>query len=273
MVFAGDWKPLMPARVRLAWGQSQAKQRYLGRWPWVKQPKVNQAKHNTMKAITTSILVCIAVILTGPAHAGPQTHSGVTIPQRVLTYPAGHYLRDQLIPLGFDAFGYNYQAHTFRGYYANAFLGADGLPPYTGDAGAYLAAHPGVADKSYWPDRDIWVEMKWNDAWLSNADGDGDGVLDRHPGNPDYPGSGAWLTNHLWGNNADGSRWSIFAKFVAVPLDAINVMDVWYDAAGTEIGPEIWGSFAIIQEIINDPAAGEHGKHYGSYAGPGLGWY
>jgi hypothetical protein len=212
-------------------------------------------------------------MLAGSAQAGPSTESSVTIPQQVLTYPAEHYLGSQLISLGFDPFGYNYQARSFRGYYANAFLGGDGLPPYTGDADAYLAANPTAANKSYWPERDIWVEMKWNDAWLSNKDSDGNGVLDRHPNTPGYEGSGAWLTNHLWGHNPDGSRWSIFAKFVAVPLDATKVMGVWYDAAGQEIGSEIWGSFAIVQEIINDPAAGEHGKHYVSFAGPGLGKY
>lgn len=212
-------------------------------------------------------------MLPSPAHAGGRARPSVTIPQKTLTYPAGHYLEGQLIPLGFDAFGYNYQAHGFRGYYANALLGADGLPPYNGDAESYLAAHPGAADKSYWPDRDICVVMKWNDAWLSNTDSNDDGLLDRHPGTPEYPGSGAWLTNHFWGENDDGSRWSSFTKFVAVPLDAINLMGVWYDATGREIGPEIWGSFAIIQEVINNPATGAHGKHYVSYAGPGFGRY
>ena len=40
---------------------------------------------------------------------------------------------------------------------------------------------------------------KWNDAWLSNKDCDGDGLLDRHYGLDSYRGSGAWLTNHQSG--------------------------------------------------------------------------
>jgi len=226
-----------------------------------------------MKSMKIFTSLSVAILLAGSAHAGVGNTSAVTIPDQVLVYPTGHYLAGQRLPLGDDPFGYNYQARSFRGYYANAFLGADGLPPYTGDTEAYLAAHPGAAAMSYWPDRDIRVDMQWNDAWLSNKDADGDGLLDRHPGALDYPGSGAWLTNHLRGENDDGSRWNIFAKFVAVPTDATKIGDVWYNAQGTEIGREIWGSFAIIQEIINDPLTEQHGKHYGSFAGPGFGKY
>lgn len=226
-----------------------------------------------MKTIKILITICSAVLLAGLAHAGKLKPSPVTIPQQILTYSAGYYLAGELVPLGFDAFGYNYQAHAFRGYYANAFLNADGFPPYDGNTEAYLAANPNAVNLSYWPDRDTWLDMSWNDAWLSNKDADGDGILDRHPGTPDYRGSGAWLTNHLWGTNEDGSRWSAFAKFVAAPLDATKVAGIWYDARGREIGPETWDSFALIQEIINDPSAGLHGKHYGSPAGPGLGKY
>jgi hypothetical protein len=48
---------------------------------------------------------------------------------------------------------------------------------------------------------------------------------------------------------------------------------VWYNADGTEIGPVIWGSFVIIQQVENDPCAGIHGLQYLSpdHAGFG-GW-
>jgi hypothetical protein len=235
-----------------------------------KHRKEELLKMKTIKAFTTFSL---AIILAGMLSAAKAAPTAVTIPQQVLTYQPGHYLAGQLIPLGFDVYGYNYQAHMFRGYYANAFLGADGLPPYYGDTAAYLAANPSAATKDYWADRDVWLEMKWNDAWLSNKDSDGDGVLDRHFGFPGYPGSGAWLTNHLWGNNDDGSQWNNFAKFVAVPLSAFKVGGVWYDASGQEIGPEIWDNFAIVLEIINNPATDQHGKHFVSPVGPGLGEY
>jgi len=37
------------------------------------------------------------------------------------------------------------------------------------------------------------------------------------------------------------------------------------------IGAEIWGAFAIIQEVLNDPCAGDHGVQFVSPVGPGLG--
>lgn len=71
----------------------------------------------------------------------------------------------------------------------------------------------------------------------------------------------------------DGSEchWNYFVKIVAVPVDAVKVKGVWFTANGIEIGPEIWGSFAIIQQIENDPCAGAHGLDYLSPVGPGFG--
>lgn len=160
------------------------------------------------------------------------------------------------ISLGYDQFGYNYQAHMFNGPYCNYDRILDG------------------------PFCDVSLMMKWNDAWLSNKDCNGDGLLDR----PDddggtYIGSGAWLTNHDTGVNEDGSTWTYFVKIIAVPVDAINIGGIWYAADGTEIGPDIWGQFAVIQQVVtgNPPAAfiaydgwplpGD----YNSPAGPGFG--
>ena len=49
--------------------------------------------------------------------------------------------------------------------------------------------------------------------------------------------------------------------------------ELWLSADGKEIGPSIWGAFAIVEEISNDPCLGEHGALYVSPAGPGLGKY
>ncbi|MHC4603894.1 MAG: hypothetical protein ACYS6W_11260, partial [Planctomycetota bacterium] len=69
------------------------------------------------------------------------------------------------------------------------------------------------------------------------------------------------------------AHWSYFVKIVA-PLETANkIGDIWYNADGVEIGPSIWGSFARIQQVENDPFAGIHGKQYGSPAGPGFGQY
>lgn len=197
-----------------------------------------------------------------------------TIQHGVLTYSVGHYLYGEPLKPGFDPYGYNYQAHLFNGYYANVYLGRDGFPPYEGDDEAYLAENPGAASKWYWPYRDVILNMKWNDAWLSNKDCDYDGLLDRHYGHDSYIGSGAWETNHQFGTyEMDGKEchWNYFVKIVAVPNDAQLVDGIWYAADGAEIGPEIWGAFAKIQWVENDPCAGIHGVQYVSPAGPGFG--
>lgn len=157
-----------------------------------------------------------------------------------------------VIKTGYDKWGYNYQAHLFNGKYCDAYRNAAWCQDYKDDN----------------------LQMKWNDAWLSNKDCDGDGKLDRHFGYISYRGSGAWLTNHMSGTyTLDGKKcqWTYFVKIVAVPLDANNVGGVWYNSNGTEIGPVIWGEFAIIQEVSNDPCAGIHGKQYVSPDHPGLG--
>jgi hypothetical protein len=158
-----------------------------------------------------------------------------------------------VITTGYDEWGYNYQAHMFNGGYCDAYRDAAWCQPW----------------------KDVELAMKWNDAWLSNKDCDGDGLLDRHYGHDSYIGSGAWVTNHQSGEyeDEDGNicKWNYFVKIVAVPLEAILDEGVWYTADGEEIGPEIWGSFAIIQQVENDPCADIHGAQYLSPVGPGLG--
>jgi len=168
------------------------------------------------------------------------------------------------ITTGYDDWGYNYEAHIFNGGYCD----------YDRDPGCC----EGCAD--------IDLIMKWNDAWLSNKDCDGDGLLDRHYGYDSYIGSGAWLTNHQSGKvevNGKLRKWTYFCKIVAVPSDATLVgadeknrvggYGYWRDANGMEIGPNIWGAFAVIQEVYNDPSEGAHGILYKSPAGPGFGIY
>jgi len=200
-------------------------------------------------------------------------------------------LAPQALKPGFDAFGYNYQARLFSGSYANVYLGRYGFPPYTGDDASYLAANPTVTTNGNvswaWPFRRDTVSMKWNDAWLSNKDCDGDGALDRHFGFSSYIGSGAWLTNHQSGDTSsiDGSdipHWTYFTKIVAAPTNATSVAcssnpweagPCWYTTDGSEIGYGIWGEFAVIQEVYNDPGAGAHGILYKSPTNPSWGIY
>ena len=160
----------------------------------------------------------------------------------------------EVIETGFDEWGYNYQAHMFNGGYCDAYRDAAWCQPYA----------------------DVSLIMKWNDAWLSNKDCDNDGLLDRHYGFLSYIGSGAWLTNHMSGEyESEGKicKWNYFVKIVAVPTDANLVEGVWYGADGTGIGPAIWGEFATIQEVENDPCAEIHGLLYKGEAPTGFGFY
>lgn len=183
-------------------------------------------------------------------------------------YSPTSYLAGQPIPLGVDAYGYNYQAHAFSGSYFNSYANGAGFPPYEGDDTAYLLANPSASSHWAWPYRNDQLAMKWNEAWLSNQDRDNDGKLDRHYGYPAYIGSGAWLTNH-----ASGEDWNDFVKIVAVPASATESAGFWYDTKGREIGQSIWGEFALTQEVYNDPSTGDHGILYGGSAGLGLGQY
>jgi hypothetical protein len=161
-----------------------------------------------------------------------------------------------LIETGFDSWGYNYQAHEFNGKYCDAYRDAYWCQPYANDD----------------------LIMKWNDAWLSNKDCNGDGLLDRPTDNGGaYQGTGAWLTNHQKGVYVDAKgkkqRWEYFVKIVAAPADATLVGGKWVAADGSEIGASIWGDFAIVQELYNDTGTGDHGVLYVSPYSAGFGRY
>ena len=209
--------------------------------------------------ISLVIVLVVALIATPIMAKGGKTCT--RIQDGELGYSAGHYLEGTPLTIGYDIFGYNYQAHLFNGYYCNVYLGGAGFPPYDGDSESYLAANPGAESHWAWPYRDVWLNMKWNDAWLSNRDCDDDGKLDRHFGSASYIGSGAWETNHMRGDD-----WVYFTKIVAVPADANKVGGIWFTADGTEIGPDIWGSFATVLDVESGM-----GATYVSPSGPGFG--
>ena len=219
-----------------------------------------------MNRILGSVLLvlCVALLLFS-STASAKNDDCTRIKDGVLTYSAGHYLEGKPLKVGYDVFGYNYEARLFNGSYANVYLGGAGFPPYKGDDDAYLEANPTAATHWAWPYRDVRLTMKWNDAWLSNRDCDGDGALDRHAGHMTYIGSGAWITNHMSGK-AGKKKWTYFTKIVAAPKSAYVDGGHWYTAADKELGPVIWGSFATVLEVESG-----QGKIYGSPAAPGLG--
>jgi hypothetical protein len=200
------------------------------------------------RLILACLLALVFVFMAPPASTVCAWQNCTTIQDGTLYTTAG-----ELITPGFDDWGYNYQAHLFNGYYCDAYQGASWCQPYA----------------------DVALEMKWNDAWLSNQDCNNDGLLDRHFGFASYLGSGAWLTNHQRGTYLDArgrkQRWNYFTKIVAAPLDATNVGGVWLAADGSEIGAVIWGEFAVIQEVYNDTGTGDHGVLYLSPYAAGFG--
>jgi hypothetical protein len=189
----------------------------------------------------------LAVVIALFASAAMAAEGCITIQSGTLLTSAG-----EVIETGYDQWGYNYQARIFNGMYCDAYQNA-----------AWCQA---------WALDDL--EMKWNDAWLSNQSCDTDGILDRHYGFASYIGSGAWLTNHQKGTYIDGGkkqRWTYFVKIVAAPADATSSGGTWYAADGTEIGPVIWEEFVIVQEIYNDTGTGDHGVLYLSPYSAGFG--
>ena len=208
-----------------------------------------------MKKLTFVLLALVLLAVLPTTAMGKPGGTCTTIQDGTLLTSAG-----EVITPGYDQWGYNYQAHLFNGMYC------DYHPVY----------RPGGAShewcQTYYGD--VSLLMKWNDAWISNKDCDGDGLLDRHYGYDSYIGSGAWETNHMWGTyELDGKtcKWDYFVKIIAAPEDATLVDGIWYAADGTEIGPVIWGEFATIQEVENDPCAGINGVLYLSPDHPGFG--
>lgn len=198
------------------------------------------------------MLVVLMFIVALPVMADKPEDPGKKFADTCTTIQSGELLASDgsVIEIGFDSWGYNYQAHLFNGWYDNS--SRPEQPVSSGDR----------------------LIMKWNDAWLSNKDCDGDGLLDRHYGFDSYIGSGAWLTNVQSGEYEIGDKvckWNYFVKIVAAPADAYTKDGIWYTADGDEIGPVIWGSFAIIQQVENDPCLGLHGLQYLSPTRAGLG--
>jgi len=160
------------------------------------------------------------------------------------------------INLGSDLYGYNYQAHMFNGTYDSSDRTIDGM--YFGSSGDY------VDDK---------LIMKWSDEWLSNLDCNGDHKLDRGLNAKTGVSTGesmGWLTNQVEGDyiglDGDSHHYTYFVKIVFVG-PAPSGTDPW---AATRI----WGTFATIEEVYNDPFGGYHGVDRSRLAKPaGLGFY
>lgn len=138
------------------------------------------------------------------------------------------------VTVGFDKFGYNYQAHSYNGTY-------DGLDR--------------VLDGKYYGQSGSWVndsvQMKWSDDWLSNTDCNGDGKLDRGSAGI----SQGWLTNHIDGSYVDGAgATQHYTDFIKIG---------WVGPGGS-----LWGQYTVLQEVYNDSGGGSFRTNVGA---PGLG--
>lgn len=211
------------------------------------------------------ILFTAATVFAGKPDnpPGQEKVSCSTIKDGTIEYGRVGDPNTEIIPIGYDQWGYNYQAHMFNGLYWN---NQRPEPPYTIDTA---------------PSK-TWLIMKWSDEWLSNKDCDNDEKLDRgYSCDPENASSsacqGAWVTNHQFGSyeGEDGKtcKWNYFVKIVMVPEDAYKEDGMWYTADGEEIGSVVWGAYARILQIYNDPCAGETGVENKFETPAGFGFY
>jgi hypothetical protein len=179
----------------------------------------------------SALIIFAAGIASSPVSA--KGNSCVTIQDGVLKDSLG-----RLLVMGYDQFGYNYQAHLFNGTYDSVDRSLDGK--YWGSTGDYV---------------DDVLIMKWSEDWISNMDCNGDGKLDRGSAGISL----GWETNHVIGDydsDGDGVEDAHYTYFVKI---------VWVGPGGS-----LWGQYDIIQEVYNDPVAGNHGLLYKA-AAPGFG--
>lgn len=190
-------------------------------------------------AATVVLAALVAALYTGStssvASASPNKAGCATIQSGTITDSAGNP-----ITVGFDKYGYNYQAHEYNGTY-------DGLDR--------------VLDGKYYGQTGPWVEdsisMKWSNAWLANVDCNGDHKLDRGLGTDGYATdtSEGWLTNHVHGKYVDSSG-------------AVQSYEDFVKIGYTGPGSPLWGSYTVLQEVYNDTGGGSYRIKLGV---PGLG--
>jgi hypothetical protein len=157
-----------------------------------------------MKKILFLFTIAIALTLTVTPVMAAKPAACATIQGGAITD-----VNNNPITVGYDKWGYNYQANMFNGWYDNN-----------------TRTEPLVTSGDS-------LMMKWNDAWLSSKDCDNNGKLDRHYGFSSYRGSGAWLTNHAsgtyqkgwdvsgtWNFDLDSTRWpGTYSKIMTIVQD------------------------------------------------------
>jgi len=155
---------------------------------------------NILFLIIALLTIGTVLVITKPAVAAITADTCKNIKDKTIIDQFGYP-----ISLGYNKWGYNYEAHMFNGRVCDAYENADWCQKF----------------------KDISLMMKWNDAYLSNKDcgtqGDDrleysslttpDDKLDRHYPTNTYIGSGAWLTNHVTGTYM-GRKWVLNGNYV-----------------------------------------------------------
>jgi hypothetical protein len=166
------------------------------------------------KLLFLTAIVAVFTFTSSPVMAAkPSADTCKTIQSGLLTDVKG-----TTIGLGYDQWGYNYQAHMFNGLYEN-----------------YSRPTVPVTEGS------LNLIMKWNDAWLSNKSCDTDLKLDRP--NP-VQGSGAWLTNHVTGTYPSTTKfnwnvsgvWNFDVVSTKYPGTYAKTMTISQDSSGNITG-------------------------------------
>lgn len=157
---------------------------------------------------------------------------------------------------GYDAWGFNFQAHHFKSYLINALLGD---PAYEGMDHYRKLVYQGEGEQ-FWEDLvdesaypyfkqmmpsgllDCKMEMTWNDA-LCNSEG-------IYP--PTWNDTGAWIMFKYKMNTLD-ERWSQLRKLVSISAGDYLEGGIWYNSEGQEIGLQsyYWPDQLIIKQVVN----------------------
>lgn len=187
-------------------------------------------KGSPLKRISVLLVLLAAIaaaLVALPVYASGNTCANIQ--SGTITDSAGNPLT-----VGFDQFGYNYQAHSYVGTYDGLDRVLDGK--YYGQSGDW------VNDK---------IDLKWSNDWLSNQDCNGDGKLDRGTAGISL----GWETNHIVGTYVDGN---------GVTQSYEDFVKIGYTGPGSDL----WGDYSVLQEVYNDTGGGSFRTNLGT---PGLG--
>lgn len=205
-----------------------------------------------MKKIRLIIGLCMAFFMTISCETQQLTNTETLTPVQE-TMLKNTNLKEKIT--GFDQYGYNWNAHLFKGNFYNAIVG-DNLyaftpwshgTPYTGNDEEITFPEPDAPLIELWQMawylRDVHLLMRWNDALIS-----GEGVYP--PSLDDWIGSDAWITFQFSGIDENGKNWSQYQKMVAANQDDELIDGIWYDKDHEEIGIfNDWTQLILVQVV------------------------